>query len=87
MRCDDLFGQVCELGPLDAYCRDRGIPIIQDAAQSIGALDAEGRKVGSRADVACFSFYPTKNLGALGDAGGVGGDVAVGVVGIEYDDV
>jgi dTDP-4-amino-4,6-dideoxygalactose transaminase len=67
----DLFGQVCELGPLDAYCRDRGIPIIQDAAQSIGALDAEGRKVGSRADVACFSFYPTKNLGALGDAGGV----------------
>jgi len=67
----DLFGRICELGPLEAYCRDRGIPIIQDAAQSIGALDATGRKVGSRTDVACFSFYPTKNLGALGDAGGV----------------
>jgi dTDP-4-amino-4,6-dideoxygalactose transaminase len=67
----DLFGRICELGPLEAYCRDRGIPIIQDAAQSIGALDAAGRKVGSRTDVACFSFYPTKNLGALGDAGGV----------------
>jgi len=67
----DLFGRICELGPLETYCRDRGIPIIQDAAQSIGALDATARKVGSRASVACFSFYPTKNLGALGDAGGL----------------
>ena len=67
----DLFGRICELGPLESYCRDRGIPIIQDAAQSIGALDATGKKVGSRASVACFSFYPTKNLGALGDAGGL----------------
>ena len=67
----DLFGRVCELGPLETYCRDRGIPIIQDAAQSIGALDAVGGSIGSRADVACFSFYPTKNLGALGDAGGL----------------
>lgn len=67
----DLFGRICELGPLEAYCRDREIPIIQDAAQSIGALDASGRKVGSRADIACFSFYPTKNLGALGDGGGL----------------
>lgn len=67
----DLFGRICELGPLEAYCRERGIPIIQDAAQSIGALDASGKAVGSRAEVACFSFYPTKNLGALGDAGGL----------------
>jgi len=67
----DLFGRICELGPLETYCRDRGIPIIQDSAQSIGALDATARKVGSRASVACFSFYPTKNLGALGDAGGL----------------
>ena len=67
----DLFGRICELGPLEAYCRDRGIHIIQDAAQSIGALDARGKEVGSRSDVACFSFYPTKNLGALGDAGGL----------------
>jgi dTDP-4-amino-4,6-dideoxygalactose transaminase len=67
----DLFGRICELGPLEAYCKDRGIHIIQDAAQSIGALDAKGQEVGARSDVACFSFYPTKNLGALGDAGGL----------------
>jgi dTDP-4-amino-4,6-dideoxygalactose transaminase len=67
----DLFGRVCELGRLEAYCDHRGIPIIQDAAQSIGALDASGGRIGSRARVACLSFYPTKNLGALGDAGGL----------------
>jgi dTDP-4-amino-4,6-dideoxygalactose transaminase len=67
----DLFGRVCELGPLEAYCQDRGIHIIQDAAQSIGARDAKGQDIGARSDVACFSFYPTKNLGALGDAGGL----------------
>lgn len=67
----DLFGRVCELGPLETYCRERGIHIIQDAAQSIGALDARGKEVGAGSDVACFSFYPTKNLGALGDAGGL----------------
>jgi dTDP-4-amino-4,6-dideoxygalactose transaminase len=67
----DLFGRVCDLGDLEPYCRERGIPIIQDAAQSIDARDASGAKVGAHADVACFSFYPTKNLGALGDAGGL----------------
>jgi dTDP-4-amino-4,6-dideoxygalactose transaminase len=67
----DLFGRICELGPLEAYCRQRGIPIIQDAAQSIGALDERGMGIGCRTDVACLSFYPTKNLGALGDAGGL----------------
>lgn len=67
----DLFGRACELGALDGWCRERSIPIIQDAAQSIGALDAEGRKVGARTAAACFSFYPTKNLGALGDGGAV----------------
>jgi len=66
----DLFGRVCEPGPLEAWCAEREIPIIEDAAQSIGAIDAAGRQVGARARVACFSFYPTKNLGALGDAGG-----------------
>jgi len=62
----DLFGRICELGPLETYCRDRGIPIIQDAAQSIGALDATARKVGSRASVACDrqSDAGTKDLPA-----------------------
>lgn len=67
----DLFGRACELGRLEAVCRDRDLPIIQDAAQSIGALDSLGKKIGERAHIACLSFYPTKNLGALGDAGGI----------------
>jgi dTDP-4-amino-4,6-dideoxygalactose transaminase len=67
----DLFGRLCELGPLEAFCHERGIPIIEDAAQSVGARDCAGRPVGGRARVACLSFYPTKNLGALGDAGGI----------------
>ena len=67
----DLFGRLCELGPLEPFCRERGWPIIEDAAQSIDALDASGAGPGQRADIACLSFYPTKNLGALGDAGGL----------------
>ncbi len=67
----DLFGRLCELGPLEAACRERGIPIIEDAAQSIGALDSTGARPGQRVRVACLSFYPTKNLGALGDGGGL----------------
>jgi len=65
----DLFGRITALGPLEDWCRERGIPIVEDAAQSIGAIDAEARQVGAAARIACFSFYPTKNLGALGDAG------------------
>jgi len=67
----DLFGRLSELGPLEPWCRERGIPIIEDAAQAIGAIDQSGRKVGERATMTCFSFYPTKNLGALGDAGAI----------------
>ncbi len=67
----DLFGRVCEPGALAEVCRARAIPIVEDAAQSIGARDAAGRAIGGGARIACLSFYPTKNLGALGDAGGV----------------
>jgi dTDP-4-amino-4,6-dideoxygalactose transaminase len=67
----DLFGRLCELGPLESICHERGWPIIEDAAQSIDALDSNGAKPGERSDIACLSFYPTKNLGALGDAGGL----------------
>ncbi|MBW2425294.1 MAG: DegT/DnrJ/EryC1/StrS family aminotransferase [Deltaproteobacteria bacterium] len=67
----DLFGRLCELGDLAAFARERGLPIVEDAAQSIGALDEQGARPGSRTTAACFSFYPTKNLGALGDGGGV----------------
>ena len=51
-------------------CADRGVPLIEDCAQAHGAKVA-GRRVGAFGDVACFSFYPTKNLGALGDGGAV----------------
>jgi dTDP-4-amino-4,6-dideoxygalactose transaminase len=64
----DLYGGCADLDPLWAAARARGIPVIEDAAQSIGAT-YKGRAAGSEGDVACFSFYPTKNLGAFGDAG------------------
>ena len=67
----DLFGRICELGPLEELCRERDWPIIEDAAQAIGALDRSGAGPGQKSRIACFSFYPTKNLGALGDAGGL----------------
>jgi dTDP-4-amino-4,6-dideoxygalactose transaminase len=67
----DLFGRLCELGPLQSVARERGWAIIEDAAQSIDALDSNGSRPGRDSDVACLSFYPTKNLGALGDAGAV----------------
>jgi dTDP-4-amino-4,6-dideoxygalactose transaminase len=66
-----LFGQCAEMGPLEQACRARDIALIEDAAQAIGAVDAAGRRAGSVGDFGCFSFFPAKNLGALGDAGGV----------------
>ncbi len=67
----DLFGRACELGDLEHVAGARDVPIVADAAQSIEARDATGRRVGERTRVTCLSFYPTKNLGALGDAGAV----------------
>ncbi|MGH2947287.1 MAG: DegT/DnrJ/EryC1/StrS family aminotransferase [Solirubrobacteraceae bacterium] len=65
-----LYGQPADADPLLALGRDRGIPVIEDAAQAQGAR-YRGRRAGSLADAAGFSFYPGKNLGALGDAGAV----------------
>lgn len=64
-----LYGQVADLDPLFALARERNVPIIEDAAQAIGARDTSGALAGSRGAFGCFSFYPTKNLGAAGDAG------------------
>lgn len=64
-----LYGQVCELDPLVELCRRHGLKLIEDAAQAIGAEDSRGRRAGSVGDVGCLSFFPTKNLGAFGDAG------------------
>lgn len=65
-----LYGQLAAIERLAALCRAAGVPLIEDCAQSHGA-SREGRRAGSFAELACFSFYPTKNLGALGDGGAV----------------
>lgn len=63
-----LYGQPAEMDSLREMAEEFGLPVIEDAAQALGA-DYRGRPVGSLARTACFSFYPTKNLGAYGDAG------------------
>lgn len=65
-----LYGQMAEIDALVDLARGAGVPIIEDCAQAHGAR-RNGRLAGSFGDAACFSFYPTKNLGALGDAGAV----------------
>jgi dTDP-4-amino-4,6-dideoxygalactose transaminase len=66
----DLYGRSCEMDAIRAIAQRHGLKVITDAAQSHGAV-FKGQKVGSLADATGFSFYPTKNLGALGDAGAV----------------
>ncbi|HEY2054172.1 MAG TPA: DegT/DnrJ/EryC1/StrS family aminotransferase [Solirubrobacterales bacterium] len=63
-----LYGRPVDMDPLLALCRERGIRVVEDACQAHGAR-YKGRPVGSLADAGCFSFYPTKNLGAWGDGG------------------
>jgi dTDP-4-amino-4,6-dideoxygalactose transaminase len=65
-----LYGQCAEMEPIVAIAARRGIPILEDACQAIGATDG-GRPAGSFGALTAFSFYPTKNLGAAGDAGAV----------------
>lgn len=63
-----LYGQPAEMDPILEIARAHNVPVIEDAAQAHGAL-YRGRKIGSMGEMACFSFYPGKNLGAYGDAG------------------
>lgn len=65
-----LYGQMPDMTGLLATARQAGIAVIEDAAQAHGA-EWDGRRAGSFGEVACFSFYPAKNLGAFGDAGAV----------------
>ncbi|MEP2772526.1 MAG: DegT/DnrJ/EryC1/StrS family aminotransferase [Fulvivirga sp.] len=65
-----LFGLPCDLNPIKALCSEHGIKLIEDCAQAHGAV-YQSQKVGTIGDAALFSFYPTKNLGALGDGGAV----------------
>jgi dTDP-4-amino-4,6-dideoxygalactose transaminase len=63
-----LYGQAAELDPILRFTRDRDLALIEDCAQACGG-GYRGRRLGTIADVGCFSFYPTKNLGAIGDGG------------------
>jgi dTDP-4-amino-4,6-dideoxygalactose transaminase len=64
-----LYGQSADMDPLMAAARQHGLKVIEDAAQAIGTEYSDGRRAGTIGDVGCFSFFPSKNLGAFGDAG------------------
>jgi dTDP-4-amino-4,6-dideoxygalactose transaminase len=64
-----LYGQSADMDPLMAIARQHGLKVIEDAAQAIGTAYTNGQRVGTFGDVGCFSFFPSKNLGAFGDAG------------------
>ena len=63
-----LYGLAADLDPILAFAKSHQLPVIEDNAQAIGA-SYKGRRTGSLGDAGCVSFYPTKNLGAYGDAG------------------
>jgi len=63
-----LFGQSAALDEISRICTERDLILVEDCAQALGA-DYKGRRAGSWGDFGCFSFYPTKNLAAVGDAG------------------
>jgi dTDP-4-amino-4,6-dideoxygalactose transaminase len=63
-----LYGQTCDLEALTQLAAERGIPLVEDAAQALGA-QSERLHAGAAGAFGCFSFFPSKNLGALGDAG------------------
>src|SRR3954467_13871270 len=62
-----LFGNVAPVAEIEAL----GVPVVEDAAQAAGASAADGRRAGALGTIATFSFFPSKNLGAFGDAGAV----------------
>ena len=69
-----LFGQCADMNPLLKIAKEKNLFLIEDAAQALGAeykpiAGEDGRRAGQMGDLGCFSFYPTKNLGAFGDAG------------------
>lgn len=66
-----LYGEVADLQALRSVADRHGLALVEDAAQSTGARGSDGRVVGSGSSAAAFSFYPGKNLGALGDGGAV----------------
>jgi len=65
-----LYGLMADIHKIIQFAKSKNIPIIEDCAQAHGAV-LDGKKAGTFGDMGCFSFYPTKNLGALGDGGAV----------------
>lgn len=63
-----LYGQTADMGAITEVAAKHGLPVVEDAAQAIGA-EEDGRKAGGMSDIGCFSFYPSKNLGGMGDGG------------------
>jgi dTDP-4-amino-4,6-dideoxygalactose transaminase len=66
-----LFGRCVASGPLLEWAADENLLVVEDAAQALGARDERGSPAGALGDAGCFSFFPTKNLGAWGDGGAV----------------
>lgn len=64
-----LYGQTADMAALTAISTDFDLPIVEDAAQSIGSEYSDGGRAGSQGAIGCFSFFPSKNLGAFGDGG------------------
>jgi dTDP-4-amino-4,6-dideoxygalactose transaminase len=64
-----LFGQTADMAALMPVAKEFGLAVVEDAAQAIGAEVPGGRRAGSIGDIGCFSFFPSKNLGAFGDGG------------------
>jgi dTDP-4-amino-4,6-dideoxygalactose transaminase len=63
-----LYGQCADMAAINVISEKTNIPVVEDAAQAIGA-EANGKRAGSISNIGCFSFYPSKNLGGLGDGG------------------
>ncbi|MFD0860688.1 DegT/DnrJ/EryC1/StrS family aminotransferase [Sungkyunkwania multivorans] len=66
-----LYGQLADMAPLQKISKEHDLLLIEDAAQAHGAMNLQGKKAGNLGHAAAFSFYPSKNFGALGDAGAV----------------
>lgn len=66
-----LYGGLAEVEEIAALCREANVALIEDCAQATGARTSSGRMAGTFGDLGCFSFYPTKNLAAIGDGGAI----------------